>query len=97
MKVEGTFTEEQTKNFHRDYESKVGSVEASDYTLKVDCTNMNVITQEMVPLLEHSFQLYKNSGFHKVVFVTEKKPTLKLQLLRVAKSAGLRNAEIEEA
>lgn len=96
MSVKGSFTPQQAQDFHRDYQSKVGSVNASSYTLKVDCKDMNVITQEVLPALEVSFKMYKDSQFDKVQFIIAKSPVIKMQLNRIARTAGLTNAEVVE-
>lgn len=92
ISVRGSFTPEQAKAFHTDYQTKVGSITAKDFTLKVDCTDMNVITQDMVPKLEISFKMYKDSGFKEVQFLIFKSVIVKMQLSRVARSIGLNNA-----
>lgn len=97
MAVKGTFTPEQAQNFHRDYQSRVGSITAQNFTLKVDCMDMNVITQDMLPKLQVSFEMYKASGFKNVQFLIKKSPVIKMQLMRVARNAGLVNAEVVEA
>lgn len=94
MEVKGSFTPEQAEAFHRDYTTKVGSIEPGKYTLNVDCTSMNIITQDMVPKLEHSFGLYKESAFNKIVFSIKENPIVKMQLNRIARNAGLTNAEV---
>ncbi|SOB99408.1 hypothetical protein SAMN05880501_102200 [Ureibacillus xyleni] len=96
MSVKGTFTPQQAKDFHNDYQSKVGSINANNFTLKVDCKNMNIITQEMLPALETSFKMYKDSQFDKVEFIIEKSPVIKMQLSRIARNAGLANSEVIE-
>jgi len=97
MKVEGTFTPQQAEQFHKDYEKQTTSVAANEYTLNVDCKTMKVIDQSMTPALTHSFELYKSTGFKKVCFLIEKKGILKMQLDRIARTAGLTNYEIIES
>ncbi|SDJ78484.1 hypothetical protein [Sediminibacillus albus] len=96
MEVKGSFSSEDVKNFVTDYQKKVNSIDASSYTLDVDCTSMDLLTKDMVPSLENSFKMYNESGFNKVVFTIKKNPVLKMQLNRIAKSAGLTNSEVAE-
>ena len=96
ISVIGSFTPEQAKAFHTDYQAKVGSIVAADFTLKVDCTDMNIITQEMLPKLEISFNMYKESGFKEIQFIIKQSATIKMQLNRVARNTGLTNAVIVE-
>lgn len=97
MLVRGTFTPEQAKSFHQDYVSKVASINAEDFTLKVDCLDMNLITQDMIPALQVSMEMYKKSGFKKVEVLIKKSTILKMQINRVAKMVGLTNLEVVES
>lgn len=51
MAVRGAFTPQQAESFHKDYRNRVVSITAPNFTLKVDCLDMNVITQDMLPKL----------------------------------------------
>ncbi|WP_251548817.1 hypothetical protein [Neobacillus muris] len=96
MNVNGTFTTEDVQNFVRDYQATVDSIEAGSFTLEVDCTNMDILTQDMVPSLENSYKMYKESGFKRVNFSIKKNPVLKMQLTRIARNTGLTNAQVIE-
>ncbi|RUL48197.1 hypothetical protein [Lysinibacillus antri] len=96
MSVKGTFTPQQAESFHKDYQSKVASINASNFILKVDCKDMNIITQDMLPALEVSFKMYKESQFNKVEFIIQKSPVVKMQLNRIARNTGLLNSEVVE-
>jgi adenine deaminase len=94
MKVVGVFTPQQAEAFHNDYKKHIGSIQASDFTLNVDCTDMKVISQDMIPKLQYSFELYKNSGFKKVKFITNGQVVIKMQINRIARTVGLPNYEV---
>ncbi|WP_117170767.1 hypothetical protein [Paraliobacillus sediminis] len=96
MMVSGSFEPEDVELFVKDYQTKVGSITANQYTLDVDCTTMNILTKDMVPSLENSFKMYNQSGFEKVLFTIKKSPVIKMQLKRIAKNAGLTNGEVVE-
>lgn len=96
MIIRGSFTPEMTQEFITDYQKKVSSVNASDYTLRLDCMDLNVVTPAMIPDLENCYRLYQSSGFKKVVFEIKKSPIIKMQLSRIARTTGLANAEIVE-
>ena len=96
ISVKGSFTPEQAQAFHNEYQTKVSSITAKDFTLKVDCKDMNIITQDMLPKLEVSYNMYKQSGFKEVQFVITKNPVIKMQLSRVARNTGLNNAVVVE-
>ncbi|WP_110928711.1 hypothetical protein [Bacillus massiliglaciei] len=94
MYVAGSFTPADAQAFMSDYSRTVSSIDAPSYTLEVDCTEMNVVTPKMIPELEGSYQLYKQSGFHKVIFKIKKSTILKMQLSRLARNTGLTQAEV---
>ena len=96
MVIRGTFTPEKAQEFVADYQKKVSGVNASEYTLRLDCLDLNVVTQAMIPDLENCYRLYHSSGFNKVVFEIKKNPIIKMQLSRIARTTGLANAEIVE-
>lgn len=91
----GNFSNEQALQFISDYNSKVKSINAADYTLCLDCTDLNVVTPDLVDSLEACYALYKSSNFKHVVFEISKTAILKMQLSRIARKVGL-NAEFIE-
>lgn len=96
MVITGTFTPEKAKAFINDYQKKVNSIKASDFELKLDCTDLDVVTQAMIPELTKCYELYKSSGFNKVVFEIKSSNIVKMQLGRIARNVGLTNAQIVE-
>jgi len=94
MFVGGTFTPTDVENFVRDYNNEVNRINASEYVLEIDCTSMDLLKPEMVPSLENSYRMYKESGFKEVVFNIKGNAVLKLQLSRLARNTGLTNAEV---
>jgi hypothetical protein len=94
--VKGKMTPEKHQEFVADYQKKVASVTAKEFTLKVDCTDMQLVHKEMVPALESVYGMYKESGFNKVVFEIKENTILKMQLGRLARGTGLTNAEVVE-
>lgn len=95
MWVNGTFTEEDYHNFVRDYVKETSAINASEYVLNVDCRSMDLLDPEEVEKLKASFESYKKTGFKQVIFIiTQAQVIIKMQLGRVARSAGLSNCEI---
>ncbi len=97
MYIGGTFTATDVQNFVADYKKEISAISAKEFTLEIDCTYMDLLKQEMIPSLENSYKMYKESGFNKVVFKIKQNPVLKLQLNRLARNTGLTNAEVIEA
>ena len=97
MMVSGTFTPEQANKFIADYNSKVSGINANEFVLNLDCRDLNLVPQDMVPSLEACFQLYNKTGFNKVVMGIKKgSPILKMQLSRLGRNNGLKNLIVEE-
>lgn len=96
INIVGVFTPEQASQFHIDYEKQINSISAKEYLLIVDCRDMKVINQDMVPALTHSLELYKSSQFNRIEFTINKNPILKMQLNRIIRSVNLINSDIVE-
>lgn len=96
MEIVGTFSPQQVQQFLTEYQKKVKSVNASEYTLNVDSTDMDILTQEMIPSMENTIRMYQESGFNRMVISIKKSAILKMQLNRILKNSGFTNAEIKE-
>lgn len=92
----GNFTPEQALTFINEYNAKVATVTPSDYTLRLDCLDLKVVTPDLIPALEDCYTLYNQSGFSKVLFEIKNNPIVKMQLNRIMRKVGLNNAEIIE-
>ena len=82
-------TMEEAKLFIAEYNAKMKTINAAEYTLEVDCTSMKVLDQNMAGNLTDVMKMYKETGFMKVIFKINTSPVLKMQLARVARNAGL--------
>lgn len=94
--IVGNFTPEQAQQFVADYNKKVNSIPASEFTLRLDCTDLGVVTPELIPSLEYCYDMYKQSGFKKIIFEIANSTIVKMQLNRIARKVGLANAEFVE-
>ncbi|WP_025715601.1 hypothetical protein [Paenibacillus sp. 1-18] len=93
--VHGVFSHEEYERFVKDYEAKTSNIQASNFTLKVDCTQMALLGPGEVEKLKGSFVRYKKTGFAKVIFgISLQQTIIKMQLGRVAREAGLNNVDI---
>ncbi|WP_078578279.1 hypothetical protein [Salipaludibacillus agaradhaerens] len=95
MEVNGTFSPKDVENFVNEYQKIVDKINATEYTLDIDCSKLDILQQEMVPSMEGAFTLYKESGFKKVI-LNVKSSVLKMQLSRLARNTKLTTAEIVE-
>lgn len=91
-----SFTPADAQAFVADFNRKVQSITASEFTFNLDCTEMTVVTPQMVPELEACYKLYKEAGFKKVIFKVKNNVILKMQLGRLARGVGLSQVEFEE-
>lgn len=89
VKVWGMFESEDAANFIADFKETVSTIQPSETALSFDTTELKVSKQEMMPMLEGCFNMYKDFGFQKVSIETENNAILKMQLNRVAKKIGL--------
>lgn len=96
VKVEGSFSQTDALNFINDYNAHTGTINPAEYIIDLDCTELNVTGQDVIPMLEQCYKMYKESGFSNVIFKIKSNPILKMQLGRVARSTGLKEYEIVE-
>lgn len=97
MVIIGSWNDADVTDFERDYNRAVKSISGvGTYTLNADCTDMNIITQTMIPGLEYCFNMYKASGFGNFVLSIKRSPIIKMQLNRVLKGVKFPNFEIKE-
>lgn len=97
MVVGGTFTPEQAIAFVEDYQSKLAGITANEFDLHFDCRGLDIITPEMTPSVVSCLDLYKATGFKKVIIgIKQGSPILKMQLNRLGRTAGLTNLEVNE-
>ena len=93
--IVGNFTTEQAQRYASDYNANVKSINPSEYVLRLDCRDLNVITQDLVDSLEACYSLYQSSRFNKVIIEIKQVAILKMQLNRLARKVGL-NCDIVE-
>lgn len=93
VEVNGTLSNKQVDQFVSDYNRKVNAISASDFILRLDAKELNLVSPELVPQLEACYELYKQSGFKKTIFEIPNNVIIKMQLNRIARKVGLENTE----
>ena len=93
-KVKGVFKPEDAAYFVAEYTNIVNQIDAKEYELIFDCTELRVNTQDMVTVLKGCFDMYKKDEFKKLVFDCGSNLSLKMQCNRVARLAELKNYEV---
>lgn len=98
LMVAGSFTSEEANKFIKDYQTKIGSLpNTKDFTLVLDCNELNLVKPENLNDLKNCFILYKETGFKEVIFEVEKGELfLKMQLNRLGRETGLNNIKVVE-
>lgn len=96
MSVAGKMTMEDANLFLQDYKTKIDPIAGQQYDLVVDCTDMAVLTQDMVDNLTGVMKMYKETGFNQITYQIKENVVLKMQLNRIAKNAGLTNSQVVE-
>lgn len=94
--VSGTFTDEMVEVFLDNYTKLVSSIDPKEYLLRIDCNNLDVLTQEAVPNMDNCARLYIQTGFERITVLVKDNSVLKMQLNRIFKNAGLHFVEIQE-
>lgn len=94
MTIIGKWNDDDVQAFFKDYQATYGSINGKDYTLIFDCTNMNVVSPDMMGGLEACMKLYTETGFKKVIFEVLDNPLFKRQLERAAKKGNVPNFEV---
>ena len=93
--VNGKMTMEDANAFVADYNTKMRAITPNAFDLEVDCTQMQLLNADMTANLTEVMKMYKTTGFKHVKFTVANNITLKMQLSRLAKTAGLSNATVE--
>ncbi|SDO01420.1 hypothetical protein [Acetanaerobacterium elongatum] len=86
--VEGTFTPSDAEAFLAEYKKVVSKVNPAQTTLNITTTNLAVSSKEMQEILKGCIELYKSTGFKKVVMICGDNVIVKMQLQRLAKEAN---------
>ncbi len=89
IEVIGSFVPEKEKEFMDNYRRITSEITPSEYTLFLDGTSMNIVTQSYVDKLGTTFGLYKQTGFKNVILKLSASAVIKMQINRLAKNAGL--------
>jgi hypothetical protein len=58
MIIAGTFTPDKVKEFLAEYTLQVNSIPSNEYMLKINCLDIDVLTQAMIPYMECCFRVY---------------------------------------
>ncbi|MDF2821306.1 MAG: hypothetical protein K0R15_1747 [Clostridiales bacterium] len=93
IKLGGVFSPADVENFMKDFKKELITINPIEYDITFDSNELQVSPQEMLPLLENCFHMYKEIGFKKVNINIGNSPILKMQIKRVANKIGL-NFEI---
>lgn len=84
----------EAEKFQKEFGALVASINAAEFELEIDSTDMNVLTPDMATRLEGAMALYKQAGFKKILVKLQNSPVLKMQVSRIARQAGLLNMEV---
>ncbi|GEL77826.1 hypothetical protein [Tenuibacillus multivorans] len=88
VKVGGFFKDEEAKQFLDEYLSKYESITPSEYDLVLDCKELSVSAQDMVPVLKERLEMYASQGFNRIFLVKMDSATGMMQLKRAGEESG---------
>ncbi|MBU5591873.1 hypothetical protein KQI89_08850 [Clostridium sp. MSJ-4] len=95
--TEGVFTQEDGEEYVKSYKTQVLKINPMEYTLKFDCSDLQLNRPEVLPLLQGCFEMYKMNNFKKILVTvgnSKNSNILKMQIGRLARTVGLNNMEI---
>jgi hypothetical protein len=100
-KAFGFFEPEDANGFVAEYTSNINTINAKEYELSFDCTELKVAGKDtksgidMTSMLKACLEQYKKDGFNKVTFHCKGNVLMKMQLGRLSKEVGLSNCEVK--
>lgn len=89
VRIWGMFGPDDANAFIEEFNKIVTAIQPKEFVLAFDAKELNVSKPEMLPMLEGCFKMYKAIGFKKVLAKVGSNVTLKMQLGRVGRNAGL--------
>lgn len=89
IRIWGMYGPDDANSFIEEFTKITASIQPSEFVLFFDAEELKVSTQDMVPMMEGCFKMYKDFGFKKVVAKVGSNVTLKMQLTRVGRGVGL--------
>lgn len=63
VETRGFFGEEEGKNFLKEYQEKVGSINPKRYSFIICGKDLKTSSQDMIDILNNCLKMYKDSGF----------------------------------
>lgn len=96
IKVKGFFKESDGLAYIKEYTNQIRKINPSNMNLVLDCTELSVTKQDLMPMLKSCFESYKKDNFKKVTtIVTEKnQAVLAMQLKTLSNKVGLKNFDL---
>lgn len=79
---------DRASNFVDDLKAEVSKIQVENFSLVVDSTELKTFKPEILPVLEKSYGLYMSLGFRRILMVSPKRVTPRLQLKRIAKKVN---------
>lgn len=92
--IEGMFTQQNALDFIADYQKNIAGIKTNEFILAFDAKNLKVSTQEVLPMLENCVQLYKQTGFMKIIMNMGSSAIVRSQIKRVIEKVGILNCEV---
>lgn len=88
IKNSGSFSEDEANSFLAEYQQKVKTLDVKNTTLILNATELKVLPQDMMPLLEKCMELYMKDGFKNVFILDFASAITNSQIKRIAKTIG---------
>ena len=79
---------ERADTFVDDLKREVSKINVINYSLIVDSTELKTFKPAILPVLETSYGLYMSLGFKRILMVSPRRVTPRLQIKRIAKKVS---------
>ncbi|QXE01372.1 hypothetical protein [Terribacillus sp. DMT04] len=93
--AEGFFKNDESAAFMEKLYEAFGFVQATDYDLIVDVSNLDVVKQDLVYKIADAFELYDELGFKNIVIINPISILAKVQLFNIARSVHFSGAFVD--
>jgi len=94
IRLDGMATLQNGEEFITEYNKNIAGIKTAEFALVFDATTLKVFSQEVLPMLENCMELYKQTGFKKIIMKMGSSVIVKNQVKRIVEKVGLLNCEV---
>ena len=96
IKIGGFFSKEDGEAYIREYNSQLRKINPKTKSLVLDCRELKVTTQDLLPMLQGCIVKYCSDEFKNVkAIINKNQPVLSMQIKKLVRNANVDNFDIE--